>query len=505
MILFFCWLIMLVILIFFIIFILFLYGLIFTKINYNNLFKWITLLGGIFVILNCFLIILFDKSTAQPQMLLSTTQILNWSYGQTLLLFGVDGLSLFFVVLTSLLTFLCILDGWNNKTASLVKYKEFILYFLLLELFLIISFTTLDLLVFYVFFESVLIPMFLIIGIWGSRERKIRADFYFFLYTLMGSVLMFFCILILFFETYNTNYFVLYNIFFNVEKEFLLWVFSFIAFSVKIPMFPFHIWLPEAHVEASTGGSVLLAGLLLKLGGYGLIRIVLPLFPYASYYFFPLISICCLLGIFYASLTTIRQIDLKRIIAYSSVAHMNIVLLGIFSCNVNGLQGAIFLMIAHGIVSGALFFIIGNLYKRHGTRLLYYYGGLVTKMPIFSIYLFIFCLANIGTPGTCNFIGELIVFISLIDKNFFITLLSSLSVILSVIYTIWFLNRLLFGNTKIIYIQNFADLNSKENFTLFILFVLTIFLGLFPNFILDFSHVTSAYIVELMSFRLNLI
>jgi len=188
-------------------------------------------------------------------------------------------------------------------------------------------------------------------------------------------------------------------------------------------------------VEAPTGGSVILAGLLLKLGGYGYLKVVLPLFPYASHYFFPFVAICCILSIIYASLTTIRQIDLKRIIAYSSVAHMNVVLLGIFSCNVNGLQGCIFLMLAHGIVSSALFFVIGNLYKRHGSRLLTYYGGLCSRMPIFSIYLLIFCLGNVGTPGSCNFIGEFIVFVSLIDKNFFIVLLSAVSVVLSVIYT----------------------------------------------------------------------
>jgi NADH-quinone oxidoreductase subunit M len=200
-------------------------------------------------------------------------------------------------------------------------------------------------------------------------------------------------------------------------------------------MFPFHIWLPEAHVEAPTAGSVILAGLLLKLGGYGYIRIVFPMFPYASYYFFPLVAVFSVVSIIYTSLTTIRQVDLKRIIAYSSVAHMNVVLLGLFSCNIHGLQGAIFLMLAHGIVSAALFFMIGNLYKRHGTRLLYYYGGLVSCMPLFSIYFFIFCLANIGTPITCNFIGELIVFISLMEKNFFVLLLSATSVVLSVAYT----------------------------------------------------------------------
>lgn len=215
----------------------------------------------------------------------------------------------------------------------------------------------------------------------------------------------------------------------------LLFIFSFIAFSVKIPMFPFHIWLPEAHVEAPTSGSVILAGLLLKLGGYGYVRIVLLLFPYANYYFFPLISVFCLISILFASFTAIRQVDLKRIIAYSSVAHMNFVLLSVFTCNLEGLQGAIFLMLAHGIVSGALFFSIGSLYRRHRTRLIHYYGGLALRMPLFSIHLFLYCLANAGTPGTCNFIGELIVFIGLVEKNFFITIVCATSIILSVVYT----------------------------------------------------------------------
>lgn len=414
---------------------------------------------------------------------------------------GIDGISLFFILLTSLLIFLCILDSWNHKIA-IFKNQEFVVYFLLLELFLIFSFITLDLLVFYVFFESVLIPMFLIIGIWGSRERKIQADFYFFIYTFLGSILMFFSILILLYETYSTNFLILHNTFFSIEKEFLLWVFSFIGFSVKVPMFPFHLWLPEAHVEAPTGGSVLLAGILLKLGGYGYLRIVLPLFPYASYYFFPLISIFCILSIVYASLTTIRQIDLKRIIAYSSVAHMNVVLLGLFVCNSNGLQGAIFLMLAHGIVSSALFFVIGNLYKRHGTRLLNYYGGLGFRMPLFSCYLLVFCLANAGTPLTFNFIGELMIFISLIDKNFFILLLSATSVVLSIIYTMWFFNRIVFGGLKVNYIKTWSDIDKKENFIFFILLFLTLLFGIFPNLILEYTHTSSNYLYELMQFKL---
>lgn len=343
--------------------------------------------------------------------------------------------------------------------------------------------------------------MFLIIGIWGSRERKIRADFYLFLYTLFGSIFLFFTILVLFFEAYSTKFFVLYGIFFSFEKECLLWCFSFLAFSIKIPMFPFHIWLPEAHVEAPTSGSVVLAGLLLKLGGYGCIRVVLPLFPNASYFFFPLVSVFCVISVIYASLTTIRQIDLKRIIAYSSVAHMNVVLIGIFTCNLYGIQGSIFLMLAHGIVSSALFFMIGLIYKQHGTRLLNYYGGLVSKMPLFSFYLLIFCLANVGTPGTCNFIGELMIFLSLIDNNFFILFLVALSVILSVVYTMWLYNRIIFGNIKINFIQNWTDLDKKNNLIYGLLFTLTIFFGLFPNQIFDISNVSSFYLTELIRFK----
>ena len=227
------------------------------------------------------------------------------------------------------------------------------------------------------------------------------------------------------------------------------------------------------------------------------------MFPYASYYFFPLVAICCVLSIIYASLTTIRQVDLKRIIAYSSVAHMNVVLLGLFTCNINGLQGAMFLMLAHGIVSSALFFMIGNLYKRHGTRLLNYYGGLSSRMPLFCCYLFIFCLANIGTPGTCNFIGELIIFLSLVDKNFFILFLSVSSVVLSVIYTMWFFNRIVFGNLKTIYINAWYDINKKENFIFIILLILTLFFGIYPNLILDTIHTSSNYIFELIQFKLS--
>lgn len=470
----------------------------------------IILFSGFTFFISVIILLFFDKSTAQPQyispLLFESIKypLINWDVSQTyqyhLQEYGIDGLSIFFVILTTFLIFFCFLDIWSEIN-SFFKLKEFIFYFLILEIFLFLAFITLDLLIFYIFFESVLIPMFLIIGIWGSRERKIRADFYFFLYTLVGSIFLFFSILILFFETYSTKFFILYGIFLPFEKECLLGLFSFIAFSVKMPTFPAHLWLPEAHVEAPTSGSVVLAGLLLKLGGYGAIRMILPIFPNAIQYYFPLIGIFCILSIVYASLTTIRQIDLKRIIAYSSVAHMNVVSIGIFTTNVYGIQGAIYLMLAHGIVSSALFFIIGVLYKKHSTRLLSYYGGLVTKMPLFSFYLLIFCLANIGTPGTCNFIGELVIFVSLVEKNLFLLILAASSVVLSVIYTMWFFNRVIFGNVKTNYIQNWNDIDKRENWLFGTFLFCTIIFGIFPNQIFDTTFVTSAYIIELIKFK----
>jgi proton-translocating NADH-quinone oxidoreductase chain M len=260
--------------------------------------------------------------------------------------------------------------------------------------------------------------------------------------------MLFFSILVLFSETFSTKFYILYSLFLSYDKECFLFVLSFLAFSVKVPMFPFHVWLPEAHVEAPTSGSVILAGLLLKLGAYGCIRILLPIYPIASNYFFPVISLFCVLSVIYASLTAIRQTDLKRIIAYSSVAHMNVVLIGVFSCNIYGIQGSVFLMLSHGVVSSALFFMVGILYRQHSTRLLNYYGGLSSKMPLFSTYLVLFCLANVGTPGSCNFIGELLIFVSLVDKNFFVLVVTMLSVVLSVSYTLWFFNRLVFGTVN---------------------------------------------------------
>ena len=307
---------------------------------------------------------------------------------------GIDGISLFFLLLTTLLIPICILISWNSIESNL---KGYLISFLLIEFFLIGVFCVLDLLLFYIFFESILIPMFLVVCVWGSRERKMLAAYYFFLYTLLGSVVMLLSILYIYVQVGSTDYEILLTFIFSDFEQKILWFTFFLAFAAKVPMIPVHLWLPEAHVEAPTAGSVILAGVLLKLGTYGFIRFSLPLFPQASFYFTPFVYTISLIGIVYASLTAIRQTDFKRIIAYTSVAHMNVVMLGIFSFNNVGIEGALLQSLSHGFVASALFVIIGVVYERYRTRLVKYYGGLVHTMPLYvSIFLF-FTLANIDT------------------------------------------------------------------------------------------------------------
>jgi len=295
--------------------------------------------------------------------------------------FGVDGISLFFILLTTLLFLICTLFSWFSVKIYL---KEYLLCFLLMELFLIVVFSTLDLLFFYIFFESILIPMFIFIGVWGSRDRKIRAAYMFFFYTLAGSVLMLAGVLYIYSQVGTTDYETLLMFKFSSFEQKLLWISFFMSFAAKVPMLPFHIWLPEAHVEAPTTGSVILAGILLKLGSYGFIRFSIPLFPNAGLFFVPLVHLLSVFAIIYTSLTAIRQTDLKRIIAYTSVAHMNLVMLGLFSLNNIGLEGSILQSLSHGFVSSSLFLIVGVIYDRHHTRMVKYYGGLAIVMPVFS-------------------------------------------------------------------------------------------------------------------------
>jgi len=371
------------------------------------------------------------------------------------------------------------------------NFKEYSINLLLIELFLLIIFSVLDLMLFYIFFEAILIPMYLIIGVWGSRERKIRAVYLFFFYTLCGSLLMLIGILYIYNQvgTLNLEYLLAWN--FTLTEQIFLWFAFFFSFASKIPMFPFHIWLPEAHVEAPTVGSVLLAGILLKLGVYGFLRFSLTLFADASLYFAPLIYLLSVVGVIYASLSALRQTDLKRIIAYSSIAHMNLVTLGIFSFNVIGLEGSIIQSISHGFVSGGMFLLIGILYDRYHSRFLYYYGGIVHFMPIYAALFLIFTLANIALPGTSSFTGEFLLLTGIYKTNVVTAIVAALGVILCGGYSLWLYNRVVFGNIKVNYTLRFTDVNLREFSIMFPLFLFILLMGIYPTYFLSYIHLAS--------------
>lgn len=437
----------------------------------------------------------FDKSTAKFQFVETYSWIPLSNIHYTI---GVDGISLFFVILTTFLTPICLLVGWESIKTNL---KEYMISFLILETLLINVFCVLDLLLFYVFFESVLLPMFIIIGVWGSRERKIHAAYQFFLYTFFGSVLMLLAIIIIYFQTGTTDLQILLTTEFSENKQKLLWLAFFASFAIKVPMVPVHIWLPEAHVEAPTAGSVILAGILLKLGGYGFLRFSIPMFPDATVYFTPLVYAMSVIAVIYTSLTTLRQIDLKKIIAYSSVAHMAFVTIGMFTLNPQGMEGSILLMLSHGIVSSALFLCVGVLYDRHKTRLIKYYGGITQTMPMFSIIFLFFTLANMSMPGTSSFVGEMMVLIGAFQSNTSVTVLASTGIILGAAYSIWLYNRVAFGTIKTQYIKIFTDINRREFFIFTPLVILTLVMGIYPEIFLDTMHVSVANLIEHGKFK----
>ena len=412
---------------------------------------------------------------------------------------GIDGISLFFIILTTFLIMICILISWSSVMSYL---KEYLICFLVLEFLLIQVFCVLDLFLFYIYFESVLIPMFLIVGIWGSRERKIRAAYQFFLYTLLGSLLMLIALLCIYFQTGSTDLQFLWNIEFSEKHQFLFWLAFFASFAVKIPMIPFHIWLPEAHAEAPTAGSVILAGILLKMGGYGFMRFSIPMFPLATVYFTPIIYTLSLLATIYASFTTLRQIDLKKIIAYSSISHMGFVTIGLFTLNIQGVEGSVFLMLSHGLVSSALFLSIGILYDRYKTRIIRYYGGFVQVMPIFTIFLLFFVFSNIGFPGTSSFVGELLVLLGIFQLNIFVTFFIAVSMVLGAAYSIWFFNRISFGLLKTHYFKVFQDLSRREFWILISLVLGILWMGVLPTTFLNEMHFSIINLIEQCRYEL---
>ena len=446
-------------------------------------------LSSLSCLLSIFLWYLLDKSAMTFQFQTSIFLVPSMNFN---ILLGVDGISIYFLILTNLITYLCILSLEPTQK----RFYEVLIYLFFLQWGVLAAFSVLDLLGFFIFFEATLIPIYFIILIWGSRERKIRASYLISIYTIFGSIFMFFNILYILSKTGLTNYQYLLTIFFTKEEQKFLWITFFIAFAAKIPLFPLHIWLPEAHVEAPTVGSVLLAALLLKLGIYGIIRFSLPLFPYGTYYFTPLVYTFSIFGIIYTCFTAIRQIDLKKIIAYSSVGHMNVVLLGVMALKIESLEGALFQMLSHGVVSGALFFCVGTLYERYHIRSLKYFGGLATVYPLLAIFFLLFSMANISFPGTSSFVGEFLILTGAFQASPMVVFFASFSMILGAVYTLWTYNRIFFGNLKNLTIVKSFDLTRKEVYLFSILSFLVLYMGIYSSSILETLHSQSLNILE---------
>jgi NADH-quinone oxidoreductase subunit M len=415
----------------------------------------------------------------------------EWTPGFMSYRMGVDGISMLFVILTTFLMPFCILASWRVIERRL---KEYIVAFLVLETLMVGVFTALDLIVFYVFFEAGLIPMFLIIGVWGG-QRRVYAAFKFFLYTLLGSVLMLLAMMAMYWEAGTTSIPELLAHPFPESMQTWLWLAFLASFAVKLPMWPVHTWLPDAHVEAPTAGSVVLAAILLKMGGYGFLRFSLPMFPLASADLAPLIYALSVIAIIYTSLVALMQEDVKKLIAYSSVAHMGFVTMGIFSMTVQGVQGGIFQMLSHGIVSAALFLCVGVVYDRMHTRQIDAYGGLVNRMPWYAFAFMVFTMANVGLPGTSGFVGEFLTLIGVFQMNTWVAVLATTGVILSACYALWLFARMMFGKLEKPSLAGILDLSLREKFILVPLIALTILFGVYPAPILD---VTAASVDQLV-------
>ena len=446
-------------------------------------------------ILSLYLWYLFDPSTSEFQFL----EERSWIKGFINYKVGIDGISILFIILTTFITPLCVVSV-NNTIKN--RLKDFLIAILVMESLMIGVFCSLDLVVFYLFFEGGLIPMFLIIGIWGG-ERRVYSAFKFFLYTLLGSVLMLIAIISIYWITGTTDVTYLYSIGIDEKYQYLLWLAFFISFAVKTPMWPVHTWLPDAHVEAPTAGSVLLAAILLKMAGYGFIRFSVGLFPIASEYFIPLIYFLSLVAIIYASFVALMQEDMKKLIAYSSVAHMGFVTLGIFTFTQQGLEGSIFQMISHGLVSAALFLSVGVIYERTHTRLIANYGGLVSVMPKYSVVLMIFTLGAIGLPGTSGFIGEFLILVGAFKKSFLVAAIACLGVILAAAYMLWLYKRIIFGEILKNELKKMIDLNKSEIFILSSLVFPIIFFGFYPEPLLSTIEISIENLIEVYNDNLN--
>ncbi len=441
----------------------------------------VTLLTTVFTfILSLFIWAGFDTSDPGFQMV----EKVEWLDSGISYHMGVDGISMLFVILTTFLMPLCILASWE---AIETRIKEYMISFLILETLMIGVFCALDIVLFYVFFEAGLIPMFIIIGVWGGK-RRVYASFKFFLYTLLGSVLMLLAIMAMFWQAGTTDIPTLLAYDFPPSMQTWLWLAFFASFAVKMPMWPVHTWLPDAHVEAPTAGSVILAGILLKMGGYGFLRFSLPMFPDASLYFQPLVFTLSVVAIIYTSLVALMQEDIKKLIAYSSVAHMGYVTMGIFAMNAEGIQGGIFQMLSHGLVSGALFLCVGVIYDRMHTREIAAYGGLVNNMPKYAVVFMVMTMANVGLPGTSGFVGEFLTLVGIFKVNTWVALFATTGVVLSAAYALWLYRRVIFGVLTKESLKNLLDLSPREKAILYPLVALVIFFGVYPAPVLDVTQ-----------------
>jgi NADH-quinone oxidoreductase subunit M len=445
----------------------------------DNAAKWIALVTSLATFaLSMLLVAKFDHAQPGFQFVEEAAWFAGLNYRM-----GVDGISVLFVPLTAFLLPLCILASWKSITERVLEY---LIAFLVLEALVIGVFCALDLIVFYLFFECQLIPMFLIIGIWGGKNR-VYAAFKFFLYTLLGSVLMLAAVLAMIGISGTSSIPELMHYQFDPAVQTFLWLAFFASFAVKMPMWPVHTWLPDAHVEAPTAGSVILAGILLKMGGYGFLRFSLPMFPQASEQFTPLIFSLSVIAIIYTSLVAFRQLDIKKLIAYSSVAHMGFVTMGIFSGNEQGVQGAIYQMLSHGVISGALFLCVGVIYDRMHTREIAFYGGLVHRMPWYAATFMLFTMGNVGLPGTSGFVGEILTTTGTYQASTWAAILATIGVILSPLYALTVYRKVIFGEMTNPKLAAITDLELREVIIFAPLIAATIWLGLQPNVVFDIT------------------
>jgi NADH-quinone oxidoreductase subunit M len=444
--------------------------------------KWMALgISMVEFVISLPLFIYFDEGVAGMQFVERIPWVREWGINYFI---GVDGISLLLILLTTFLTVLCILSSWRSVGRMV---KEYMIVFLILETGMIGVLVALDLILFYVFWEVTLIPMYLIIGVWGG-PRRIYAAIKFFLYTMAGSVLMLVAILALYFlhgkitGEYTFDVLKLYQTVLPINTQYLMFAAFALAFAIKVPMFPFHTWLPDAHVEAPTAGSVILAGILLKLGTYGFIRFAIPLFPVAAFKAVPIISILALIGIIYGALVSMMQDDLKKLVAFSSVSHLGFVMLGMFAFNVQGVQGSIYQMLNHGVSTGALFLIVGMVYERRHTRMIADFGGLAQVMPVFATFFMVVALSSIALPGTNGFVGEFLILLGAFKANNVYGILGATGVILAAAYMLWMYQRVMFGAITHEENRGLKDLNLREIITLAPIIIMIVWMGVYPTF-----------------------